>query len=82
VQNYLAATVCILTQKRRLTWLKNILKTLIMADFKKLDDKDFVFINKPRTYKEDKEFSDFLKLRKLKLERKKNKKTVKSVVSK
>ena len=37
-----------------------------MIDFKKMDDKDFVFVNKPLTEKENKEFSEFLKLRKLK----------------
>ncbi|GBL36043.1 hypothetical protein EMGBS15_16380 [Filimonas sp.] len=35
-----------------------------MANFKKIDDKDFVFIKKPLTPKEEKEFSDFLKIRK------------------
>jgi hypothetical protein len=34
-----------------------------MANFKKIDDKDFVFVNKPLTEKEEKEFSDFLKNR-------------------
>jgi hypothetical protein len=37
-----------------------------MANFKKMDDHDFVFVNKPMTVKEEKEFSDFLKSRKLK----------------
>jgi hypothetical protein len=37
-----------------------------MIDFKKMDDKDFVFINKPLSNKEDKAFSDFLKSRKTK----------------
>ena len=37
-----------------------------MINFKKMDDKDFVFINKPLTEREDKEFSDFLKTRKKK----------------
>jgi len=32
-----------------------------MANFKKMDDHDFVFVNKPLTAEEDKEFSDFLK---------------------
>ncbi|HYV95638.1 MAG TPA: hypothetical protein VE978_27935 [Chitinophagales bacterium] len=36
-----------------------------MANFKKMDDHDFVFVNKPLTAKEEKEFSDFLKARKL-----------------
>jgi hypothetical protein len=31
-----------------------------MANFKKIDDKDFVFVNRPLTEKEEKEFSDFL----------------------
>lgn len=35
-----------------------------MIDFKKMDDKDFVFINKPLNEKEDKVFSVFLKSRK------------------
>ena len=37
-----------------------------MIDFKKMDDKDFVFINKPLNGKDDKAFSDFLKNRKAK----------------
>jgi len=37
-----------------------------MINFKKMDDKDFVFVNKPLNVKEEKEFSDFLKLRKAK----------------
>lgn len=35
-----------------------------MANFKKMDDLDFVFMNKPLTTTEEKEFSDFLKSRK------------------
>ena len=35
-----------------------------MANFKKIDDYDFVFIDKPWTEKEKKEFSEFLKNRK------------------
>lgn len=35
-----------------------------MINFKKMDDKDFVFINKKLSEKEDKAFSDFLKKRK------------------
>jgi hypothetical protein len=35
-----------------------------MINFKKMDDKDFVFINKNLSEKDDKEFSDFLKKRK------------------
>ena len=37
-----------------------------MINFKKMDDKDFVFVSKPLSYKEEKEFSDFLKSRKTK----------------
>ena len=32
-----------------------------MANFKKMDDHDFVFVNKPLTAEEDKDFSTFLK---------------------
>jgi hypothetical protein len=35
-----------------------------MINFKKMDDKDFVFINKKLSKQDDKEFSDFLKKRK------------------
>ena len=35
-----------------------------MINFKKMDDKDFVFINKNLSEKEDKESSNFLKKRK------------------
>jgi hypothetical protein len=35
-----------------------------MANFKKMDDHDFIFVNKPLTAKEEKKFSDFLKARK------------------
>ena len=34
-----------------------------MINFKKMDDKEFVFINKKLSEKDDKEFSDFLKKR-------------------
>jgi hypothetical protein len=37
-----------------------------MIDFKKMDDKDFVFISKPTSDSEDKAFSEFLKARKQK----------------
>ena len=37
-----------------------------MVNFKKMDEKDFVFINHPLTAKEDKAFSEFLKARKKK----------------
>ncbi|MEO7265243.1 MAG: hypothetical protein ABIW38_10040 [Ferruginibacter sp.] len=40
-----------------------------MINFKKIDDKDFVFVNKPLSSKEEKEFSDFLKARKTKTRR-------------
>jgi len=48
-----------------------------MIDFKKMDDKDFVFVKKALTKKEDKEFSDFLKSRKTKTKRARNTKKVK-----
>jgi hypothetical protein len=35
-----------------------------MINFKKMEDKDFVFINKNLSEKDDKEFSNFLKKRK------------------
>ncbi len=35
-----------------------------MVDFKKMDDKDFVFVNNLLTKQEEKEFSNFLKERK------------------
>jgi hypothetical protein len=37
-----------------------------MINFKKMDDKEFVFINKNLSEKDDKEFSNFLKKRKTK----------------
>ena len=40
-----------------------------MVNFKKMDDKDFVFVNKPLSNKEEKEFSQFLKLLKTKTRR-------------
>jgi hypothetical protein len=43
-----------------------------MANFKKMDDHDFVFVNKPMTDTEEKEFSDFIKSRKLKSKSKRN----------
>lgn len=46
-----------------------------MINFKKMDDKDFVFISKPLSDKDDKAFSEFLKSRKTKsLRRTTNKK--------
>jgi hypothetical protein len=38
----------------------------VALNFKKIDDKDFVFVNKPLSEKEEKEFSNFLKTRKAK----------------
>jgi hypothetical protein len=38
-----------------------------MIDLKQIDDKDFVFVNKPLSDKEEKAFSDFLKSRKTKV---------------
>jgi len=35
-----------------------------MINLKKIDDKDLVFVNKPLSEKEEKEFSNFLKTRK------------------
>ncbi|MCX6237136.1 MAG: hypothetical protein NTY07_06180 [Bacteroidia bacterium] len=46
-----------------------------MANFKKMDDHDFVFLNKPLTAKEEKEFSDFLKTHKSKVKAKRNVRT-------
>lgn len=48
-----------------------------MTNFKKIDDLDIVFVNKPLTIKEEKEFSDFLKARKLSLKVKRNKLSIK-----
>ena len=42
-----------------------------MKNISKLDDEDVVFINRPWTDKEKKEFSDFLKKRKVKRVRRK-----------
>jgi len=44
----------------------------IMIDFKKMDEKDFVFISKPLNDKEDKAFSEFLKNRKNKIHTQRN----------
>ncbi len=41
-----------------------------MINPKKMDDQDFVFVNKPLTEKEEKEFSNFLKQRKARLREK------------
>ena len=43
-----------------------------MVNFKKMDDHDFVFVNEPLTAKEEKEFSDYLKIRKSKTKAKRN----------
>ncbi len=48
-----------------------------MINFKKMDDKDFVFVNKTLSEKEEKEFSDFLKLRKAEVKGKKITKKIK-----
>ncbi|MGC4038765.1 MAG: hypothetical protein QM764_22575 [Chitinophagaceae bacterium] len=45
-----------------------------MIDFKKMDDKDFVFVNKVVSDKDDKAFSDFLRNRKTKASRTRGKK--------
>lgn len=37
-----------------------------MINFKKMDDQDFVFVNQNLSEKEDKDFSNFLKNRKVK----------------
>jgi hypothetical protein len=39
-----------------------------MANYKEMDDQDFIFVNEPLTEKEEKEFSDFLKKRKTRKE--------------
>lgn len=53
-----------------------------MINFKKMDEKDFVFINKKLSDKNEKEFSDFLKNRKTKRlsnnDKKKSKETQKN----
>ncbi len=48
-----------------------------MIDFKKMDDKDFVFVSKPLSDREEKEFSEFLKSRKTKSRRKRDTKKAK-----
>lgn len=35
-----------------------------MANYKKMDDQDFIFVNESPSAKEDKEFSEYLKNRK------------------
>lgn len=48
-----------------------------MIDFKKMDDKDFVFENRSLSDKKEKEFSEFLKARKTKAGRTKDTKKTK-----
>ena len=36
----------------------------MMANYKKMDDQDFIFVNESPSAKEDKEFSEYLKNRK------------------
>lgn len=45
-----------------------------MINFKKMDEKDFIFINQSPGNKDEKRFSDFLKNRKKKTREKKSKK--------
>ena len=40
-----------------------------MINFKKMDDKDFIFLNKPLSESDEKVFSEFLKTRKTKARR-------------
>ena len=54
----------------------------LMINFKKMDDKDFVFINKSLSTQEEKEFSDFLKSRRKKARQIRARKKIKTVVSK
>jgi len=54
----------------------------LMINFKKMDDKDFVFINKSLSTQEEKEFSDFLKSRRKKARQIRARKKIKAVVSK
>ncbi len=42
-----------------------------MINYNKIEEKEFVFVNKPHSDKEDKAFSDFLKRRKTKVKSKK-----------
>jgi hypothetical protein len=50
-----------------------------MIDFKKMDEKDFVFVNKPLSVKEEKEFSEFLKAKKVKVKKTKATKKTKNI---
>ena len=49
-----------------------------MVNIKKIDEQDLVFVNKPLTAKEEKEFSDFLKERKSRLRAKQNLRTLRA----
>ena len=48
----------------------------MMTNFKKIDDYDFVFVNKPLSEEENKAFSNFLAERKLKAKTKPKRKFV------
>ena len=50
-----------------------------MANYKKMDDQDFIFVNEPLTAAEEKEFSEFIKDLK---SRKKVKRRVRKVLEK
>jgi len=50
-----------------------------MINFKKMDEKDFEFVNKPLSDKVEKKFSDFLKVRKAKKRRLRTTKNIKAV---
>jgi hypothetical protein len=47
-----------------------------MVNFNKIDERDFIFINKPLSEKEEKAFSDFLKKRKERTSEKRKLQTV------
>lgn len=55
-------------------FLINIVKVKIsiMVNIKEMKEHDFIFVSKPLTAKEEKEFSDFLKDRKSRLKVKRN----------
>lgn len=65
-QSFLPEIACSLIQGKPSLWQRNTLMTLTMVNFKKMDEKDFVFINRPTDKKEDEAFSEFLKNRKTK----------------
>ncbi len=50
-----------------------------MINFKKMDEKDFVFVNKPLSETEEKAFSEFLKARKSKVRRTRATKKIKEI---